>query len=263
MEFFLNVVIYILVFFIGMVVFACANELIIRIPKKEKLMTGRAACPKCGHQKNLKDMIPVFSYIFAKGKCRYCHEKQPARPMFIELLGGILAVAVVIYYHLSFAALTIFLLYTVLTVITFIDWDTQEIPPQLNAAILVLGVLSIWTIGGIGILERVIGMFCISLPLYLIVLVIPDGFGGGDIKLMFAAGFFLGWKGTLVAFFIGIISGGVYGMFMLAARKKGRKEHFAFGPFLSAGIAISAYAGLGITLMNMYIAPMQAMMSQW
>lgn len=263
MDVFLNIVIYVLTFLIGTAVFSYANELIVRIPKKEKLLTGKSVCPSCGQEKKLVDMVPVFSYIFSKGKCRYCQEKQPVRPMLIELLGGILAVAVVAYYHFSFAALTIFLLYTILTIITFIDWDIQEIPPQLNAAILVLGVLSIWTIGGVGIVERIIGMFCISLPLYLIILVIPDAFGGGDIKMMFAAGFFLGWKGTLVAFFIGVITGGIYGVYMLAARKKGRKEHFAFGPFLSLGIGVSAYAGLGITLMNMYLAPMQAMMSQW
>lgn len=233
---FLDIVVYILSFLVGAVVFAYANEVIIRVPKKEKLL-GEGF--------------------------KYFRDKQSKRPVVIAILGGVLAVTVVVYYHVSFAAVTIFLLYTILSIIAFIDWDTQEIPPQLNAMIMVLGVLSIWTIGGVSILERVIGMFCISLPLYLIILIVPDGFGGGDIKMMFAAGFFLGWKGTLVAFFIGAITGGIYGVYMLAARKKGKKEHFAFGPFLSLGIAVSAYAGLGITLMNMYLAPMQAMMSQW
>lgn len=232
----MDILIDILAFIIGTVVFLYANECINKIPKKEKLLTVKLA---------------------------YCSAKTSIRPIVIGLMGGILAVAVVVYYHLSFAAITMFLLYAILTMIAFIDWDTQEIPPQLNALILALGVLSIWTIGGVSILERIIGMFCISLPLYLIILIIPDAFGGGDIKMMFAAGFFLGWKATLVSFFIGVITGGIYGVYMLAARKKGRKEHFAFGPFLSVGIAVSAYAGLGITLMDMYLAPMREMMSQW
>lgn len=235
MDIFLDIVVYVLAFLIGAGVFAFANEVIIRIPKKEKLL-GEGF--------------------------KYFRDGQSKRPFIIACLGGVLAVIIVLYYHLSFAAVTIFLLYTILTIIAFIDWDTQEIPPQLNALILVLGVLSIWTIGDVTMLERLIGMFCISLPLYLIILIIPDAFGGGDIKMMFAAGFFLGWKSTLVAFFVGVITGGIYGVYMLAARKKGRKEHFAFGPFLSLGIAVSAYAGLGITLMNMYLAPMQAMLSQ-
>lgn len=224
----------ILVFLVGVAVFAYLNEVIVRLPKKEKLL----------------------------GKSPHSSEKRSIRRLFIMLLGGVLAALVILYYHFTPAALTMFLLYSVLTVITFIDADTQEIPPVLNIIIFVLGVLSIWTMPGMPLLERIIGIFCISLPLYLIVLVIPDGFGGGDIKMMAAAGFFLGWKATLVAFFIGVVMGGAYGAFLLIAKKSDKKAHFAFGPFLSVGIAISAYAGIGVTLMNHYLEPFKIMMQQ-
>lgn len=249
-------------FLAGVAVFGCLNEVIVRLPNKEKLLSGERKCPHCGHAFGLKDTVPVVSYLLHKGKCAYCSEKLPIRGMLIELLGGVLAVLVVFYYGITPAALTMFVLYGVLTVITFIDADTQEIPPVLNIIIFVLGILSIWTMPGMPLLERVIGVFCISLPLYLIVLVIPDGFGGGDIKMMAAAGFFLGWKATLVAFFIGVVMGGAYGAFLLIAKKSDKKAHFAFGPFLSVGIAISAYAGIGVTLMNHYLEPFKIMMQQ-
>ena len=71
----------------------------------------------------------------------------------------------------------------------------------------------------------------------------PGGFGGGDIKLMFGAGFFLGAKLTVVAAFIGILLGGGFGALLLAQKKANRKSQFAFGPFLCIGIAIAMFFG--------------------
>ena len=139
----------------------------------------------------------------------------------------------------------------------------MEIPFVLNVCILVLGVVSIFTRGGfsltggdLSLVSRLIGMICVSLPLFLIVLVIPDGFGGGDIKLMFAAGFFLGWKATVIAFFIGLIIGGCQGVILLARRKKGKDDHFAFGPALSVGLMIATF--VGSQMMNSYINMIKA-----
>lgn len=248
---FTTIFIYLLIFIVGMAVFSFANIVIYRLPEKRNLIKGRSKCPACGHELFLKDMIPVFSWISLKGKCRYCGQKITARDTIVELLGGAFAVLLTAYFGINLKALTIFLFFALLTIISLIDQDTMEIPPELNIAILVLGIISIWTVGGVSILERVIGLFCISLPLYLIILIKPEGFGGGDIKLMFAAGFFLGWKATVVAFFIGLILGGIYGVVCLIRRKLGKTDHFAFGPYLSIGLAVSVFCGN--TLMNTYI----------
>ena len=166
-------------------------------------------------------------------------------------------------FDVSLEAVTVFLFFGLLTIITFIDADTMEIPFVLNVCILVLGVASIFTRGGfsltggdLSLVSRLIGMICVSLPLFLIVLVIPDGFGGGDIKLMFAAGFFLGWKATVIAFFIGLIIGGCQGVILLARRKKGKDDHFAFGPALSVGLMIATF--VGSQMMNSYINMIKA-----
>jgi leader peptidase (prepilin peptidase)/N-methyltransferase len=236
-------------FIIGMIVFSFLNVIIYRLPEKKKL--SKPICPKCQHELKIADTIPVISYITLKGKCRYCGERIAVRQTLIEIMGGLFAVILTGYFGMNLKALTLFLFFSILTVITFIDIDTMEIPPVLNAAILVLGIISIFTIGEVSLLERIIGMFCVSLPLFLIILVIPDGFGGGDIKLMFAAGFFLGWKCTVVGFFIGLIMGGAYGVVCLIRRNLGKKDHFAFGPFLSVGLAAAVFCGN--PLMNMYI----------
>lgn len=250
----LQAIVYIVVFYIGAAIFSYLNCIVKRLPAKEKLLQGKRVCPACGHEYHLKDMLPLVSFICHKGKCSYCSARRSLRNLLMELLGGVLAVVCVLYYELSFGCLTMFLLLCVLTVIAGIDADTQEIPPVLNVIVFLIGLLSIVTMPGPTLLERLIGMFAISLPLYLIVLVIPDGFGGGDIKMMFAAGFLLGWKGIVFAFFVGLILGGGYGAFLLMSKQKGRKEHFALGPFLSVGVAVSAYAGVGAMLVNSYIS---------
>lgn len=85
--------------------------------------------------------------------------------------------------------------------------------------------------------------FSVSLPLFAITLAVPGAFGGGDIKLMAVIGFFLGWKMSLTAFMLAVFSGGIYGIGLLLSKKKGAKEHFAFGPFLCAGTALTLFVG--------------------
>lgn len=258
----LKACIFIIVFLIGAVVFSFLNVVVARLPVEdgEKISTGRSKCPHCGHEWRIRESIPIFSWLYNKRKCVYCFETISPRYTLVELLGGILAVSVVVYYGLSPEALTLFLVYCILTTIAFIDADTQYIPPVLNIILAVLGVISIWTLPGPGLLERVIGVFCISVPLLLIVLIIPGGFGGGDIKMMAAAGVLLGWKANVAAFLIGVILGGVYGIYVLVTKKKGRKDHFAFGPFLSIGIAVAAYGGFGTYIVDLYLNMIKGIM---
>lgn len=185
----------------------------------------------------------------------------PAENRMVSLAGGILALVITGYYGMSMAALTLFLVSAVLVMITVIDAYTQTIPPVLNIVLGALGLVSILTMPEISVAERVIGFFCISVPMFLIVLLVPGGFGGGDIKMMAASGILLGWKGNLAAFFIGLIIGGVYGAFLLISGKKGRKEHFAFGPCLSIGIFVSAYAGIGMRIVDQYLYMIQTMLA--
>ena len=231
----INIAACIVAFLLGVVLFTLANEIILKLPNNENIF---------------------------KGKPKRCEKVSP-RCLFIQILGGVFGVLMVWQFDVSLEAVTVFLFFALLTIITFIDADTMEIPFVLNVCILVLGVISIFTRGGfsltggdLSLVSRLIGMICVSLPLFLIVLVIPDGFGGGDIKLMFAAGFFLGWKATVIAFFIGLIIGGCQGVILLARRKKGKDDHFAFGPALSVGLMIATF--VGSQMMNSYINMIKA-----
>ena len=130
----------------------------------------------------------------------------------------------------------------ILLSVSLIDAETQTIPDRLNLALAVCGAVSV-LLSPADWLPHVIGALCVSVPMFLLCLVIDGAFGGGDIKLMAAAGLFLGWQNTLLAMFFGIVFGGIYGIYLLAAKKAGKKDHFAFGPFLCAGIVIAMLFG--------------------
>lgn len=236
-------IIYAFLFVAGLCVGSFCNVLIYRIPNKLDFVKGRSFCPACGHTLAPRDLVPVISWLLLKGKCRYCGARISPRYCFVELAGGVLAVCCALRFSFTWAAAVAFIVCMLLVTISLIDADTQEMPDGLTIALAVISVASIWLMPGETIVSRLIGMACVSLPMLLLDFFIPTSFGGGDIKLMAAAGFLLGWQRTLLAFFIGLVSGGAYGIRLLAKKAKGRKDHFAFGPFLAAGIAVSLFFG--------------------
>lgn len=147
----------------------------------------------------------------------------------------------------------LFILFTViLAAAALIDGRTMEIPDRFPAMILMLALLAaavgMRTAEGsqLPLSSRILGFFAVSLPMLLLTAAVPGAFGGGDIKLTAACGAFLGWKLVVLAAFFAILGGGCYGIWLLAAKKAGRKEHFAFGPFLCAGMVIACFWGEAI-----------------
>jgi len=204
---------------------------------------GRSFCPRCNNTLLARDLVPLVSFGLLGGRCRFCGAKISWRYPIIEALGGMLGILSVMFWFISWQALLIFAATCVLLTISFIDYDTQEIPDVLNIVLMGMAVAAIFLFPEISIISRIIGFFEISVLMIIINLIKKESFGGGDIKLCAAAGFFLGWQNMLVAAFIAIVAGGIYGIILLATKKKNKQEHFAFGPFLAAGIAISMYMG--------------------
>ena len=240
-------------FLLGAALFSFMNVVAWRLPRGKNPLTGRSFCPQCGATLTAADLVPVFSYLFLRGRCRHCKASIPARYLLVELLGGVLALGCrwrfgTAYtladglFGMRWQGLLALALCGVLLSISLIDAETQTIPDRLNAAVAVLAVLHL-LLSPSGWLSALIGAVCISVPMLLLCLVIDGAFGGGDIKLMAAAGLYLGWQHTLLAMFFGILGGGFYGIYLLAAHKAEKKDHFAFGPFLCAGIVLALLIG--------------------
>ncbi|MEG0157563.1 MAG: prepilin peptidase [Anaerovoracaceae bacterium] len=235
--------IYAWVFTLGACIGSFLNVVIYRLPLNLNIAKGRSFCPRCNHTLQGRDLVPLVSFVLLRGRCRFCKAKISGRYFLVEALGGILAVICLKHFWLTPQAGLAFCVLMILLAITFIDLDIQEIPDSLNLILFLLGICGIFLFGEVSLSSRIIGFFEISLPMLLMNFVIKDSFGGGDIKLCAACGFLLGWQGMLIAAFIGILTGGIYGVYLLAGRKKGRKDHFAFGPFLALGIGISLLWG--------------------
>ncbi|MBR6148830.1 MAG: prepilin peptidase [Lachnospiraceae bacterium] len=231
-----------LVFIYGILIGSFLNVCIYRIPKGENIAIVRSHCMKCNHQLKWYDNIPLFSWlILLRGKCRYC--KEPISPQYpiIEASNGILWLLVAIVKGISVDSLLYALLFSALLTLSVIDFRTYEIPAGINIFILTLGLIMTvfhyteW-------LDHVIGFLAVSIPLYLLILA-TDGraMGGGDMKLMAAAGALIGWKLIILAFALGCIIGAPLHVLRMKVSKADRV--LAMGPYLSIGIAIAVLWG--------------------
>ena len=116
---------YALIAILGLVIGSFLNVCIYRIPKEESIAFPPSHCANCKHNLSPIDLVPVFSYIFLRGRCRYCKEKISIRYPLIESLNGILYLIVYLKFGLTLIALKYCILVSILIVIGMIDYDTQ------------------------------------------------------------------------------------------------------------------------------------------
>ncbi len=240
-----------LIWFFGASAFSFLNVVIYRVPRNISFVREMFYCPDCRHRLSAMDVIPVLSWLCLRGRCHYCGERIAPRYIWIELLGGCIALLCIFKTGNNLAGMTAFAFLGMLTAVAFVDLDTMKIPNSFVLGTLVIALVSMVTMPGIPMAERLVGFLSVSLPLTLITLAVPGAFGGGDIKLMAVCGLLLGWKLNLLSLLLAVLTGGIYGMYLLAVKKKGRKEHFAFGPFLCLGMSASLLWGSQI--INWYL----------
>lgn len=236
-----DVIFYTVIFLFGIVIGSFLNVCIYRIPKKENIVTVRSHCMSCNYQLKWYDMIPLFSYLFLRGRCRRCKAKLSVQYPLVEALNGILYVLTVMVNGANMDSLLLCLLISALLVLSVIDFRTYEIPVGINIFIFVLGALRVlsdirnWPM-------YLIGLFAVSIVLT--VLYYATGgraIGGGDIKLMAACGLFLGWKLIIFAFLAGCVLGAV--IHVIRMKVSGENHVLAMGPYLSMGVFIAALWG--------------------
>lgn len=131
----------------------------------------------------------------------------------------------------------------ILLCVAWQDYKTRIIRNKFHIIIFSLAFVQMLLIPEYRMRDRLIGMLAVSVPMLLLTSLIPGAFGGGDIKLMAASGFFLGMRLILCAMILAIIAGSTYGIIMLKNKKRDRKDQFAFGPFLAIGLSIAAFWG--------------------
>ena len=230
---------------VGLVMGSFLNCCAIRLCHGEKISRGRSHCMSCGHTLGVLDLVPLFSWLFLRGKCRYCGARISARYPLTELVSAAVYVATVCRYGLSLKTAEGLLFATLLLVIAFCDIEDMVIPDRFIIAGIVVRIVFILLSDNIGreALNSVIGGFAVAVPILIVVLIMEkilkkEAMGGGDIKLFFMVGLYLSWQTDIIMVLLACICGIVFAM--LASR---RDTAFPFGPSIGLAAWITYLCG--------------------
>ena len=250
-------------FILGLVIGSFLNVCIHRIPREMSIVSPPSSCPGCGAPIRPYDNIPLLSYLLLRGRCRSCGMAISVRYPLVELLNGLLYLAVMhafgIGWHLPFQ----FAFASAMIVITLIDLDFQIIPDVISLPGIALGLAGaslflpdpFGPAGGSFSASRLVGFWnsligaVAGFGLFYLIAVLgkamakTDAMGGGDLKMMAMIGAFMGWKSVLLTTFVGSLAGSIIGIVLMILRGRERKLKIPFGPFLAAGALVSLFFG--------------------
>lgn len=259
--------IYPAIFIFGAAVGSFLNVVIFRLGTEEGAVRGRSHCRSCGRVLAWYDLLPMFSFVFLRGRCRYCRERISWQYPLVEAATGALFVLTFnfqpfIFNEFSiwqFSVINLFsvacLLYVICSLVVIFVYDLRHyiIPdkvlfPAIGAAACRLA-LGAWP--SLGDLGSTLNYFSSPLFsafgaaaffLFLVLITRGRGMGLGDVKLVFLLGLFLGWPVIFIALFFAFFLGAALGLGLILAGKKTMKSQIPFGPFLIGG-ALAAYFG--------------------
>ncbi|MFO7772651.1 MAG: prepilin peptidase [Dehalococcoidia bacterium] len=238
---------------IGLAVGSFLNVCIDRLPRNESIVKPPSHCEACQHRLGVRDLIPIFSYLRLRGRCRYCQAAISPKLLWVELATGVIFALVYWQYGLS-PELGVMAFYACLFAIVFVvdlehglilnkvvypamivalllalypwPWLTQMIEPAIASA--ALG-------GGVG--------FVIF---FLLAVVSRGGMGWGDVKLAALIGLATGFPLVFFSIVLGAILGGVVAVALVIAKKRTFKETLPFGPFLALATMVTLLWGSSI-----------------
>jgi len=263
----MNYLIVFIYFVFGAMFGSFLNVVILRLPEEQPL-TGRSHCPHCGKTLGVMELFPLFSWLALRGKCRHCGSKISPRYFIIELLSalifvfcwwylkpvGVAGYLLLVKYLISLLALlAVFVIdfehYLILDVIVYpvlVATGLLNLSLDFIAHQSLLGLHSY--LGG-GVVAALGG----CLPFFL-VWYFSNGkwMGFGDVKLALLLGMVLGWPQIFVGLMLGILSGGLFSIILLAVTAKTLKSRLPFGTFLTFGTVLAMF--YGEKLLHWYLA---------
>lgn len=247
----------IIAFIFGAVVGSFLNVCICRMPRDESVVSPPSHCPGCGYRICWYDNIPLVSYLLLRGKCRGCGSHISWQYPLVELINGLLTLALFLRFGPTLTFLVFFLFCSSLVVVTFIDIEHQIIPDEISLSGIVVGFACSFFLPWLGWLNSLAGILLGGGSLLLVAwgyhrLTGKEGMGGGDIKLLAMMGAFLGWRAVPFIIFAGSLVGSVVGISMMLFQKRDSKLAIPFGPYLALGALL--YIFYGRSLIQWYLA---------
>ena len=241
---------------LGLFVGSFLNVCIDRLPAGQSIIRPPSHCSACNHKLNALDLIPIFSYIWLKGRCRYCQAHIPLRLPLVEATTALLFALFYWNYGLSIG-LAVLIIYTSMLIAIFvIDLEHLLVLNKIVYPGMVLAlVFSFFWPGvrtfsifwpGIGIesalLGGIVGLAIQAVPYF----IYRQGMGMGDVKLGALVGLMTGFPFVLIAILLSWIIGGVVAGILLALKIKGRKDPIPAAIFLTVTALVTLIWGQAI-----------------
>lgn len=212
---------------------------------KFNLATPNSHCPKCNEAIKAWQNIPVLSYLFLRGKCHNCGVGISIRYPIVELITGLLTLALMTQFNASPALLGAMLLTWSLVALTMIDADHQLLPDDITLPLLWLGIVfnlaDTYVTLEASVLGAIVGYLSLWSVYWLFKLLTgKEGMGYGDFKLLAALGAWLGWQAIPLIILLSSVVGAVVGIALMVLQRRGKDIPIPFGPYL----AVAGWIGL-------------------
>lgn len=239
----------IIVFLAGLAIGSFLNVVILRMDELSTILYDRSHCPKCKKILAWYDLIPFFSFVLLRAKCRYCNEKISWQYPLVEL--GTASVFLILFFNfaLTWSLLYYAVIFSLLIVALVYDIRTQTVPEIFVWIALVLSLLGGWYFGEITFISSLIGAIIAGGFLGALVYFSKEQWmGSGDIKIGIILGLLTGYPNVLVALFSAFVFGSIAGLAMIfwryrSVNKQTLKLALPFAPFLVLGILFSLIYG--------------------
>lgn len=244
----MGILILFFIFFFGLAIGSFLNCLIYRLENKKSFLTGRSFCPQCRHMLSWRDLIPIFSFLILKGKCRYCQKTISWQYPLVELFTGIVFLFVVLTFNDIFTILYLLVISCFLILIFVYDLKHYIIPDKVIYPAILLSFLyqgiRIFNFAHWNLLQiRNLGLSILpTLFFFAIVFFSKEKLmGWGDVKMVFLMGLLLSFPSILIALFLAFFFGSVIGLGLVILKKKTLKSKIPFGPFLVCGTFLALF----------------------
>jgi leader peptidase (prepilin peptidase)/N-methyltransferase len=203
------------------------------------LVVPRSGCPSCGHSITVLENIPIFSYLFLKGRCSACGTRISVRYPIVEAVTGVLSGYIAWRFGFSLPVVFALVLCWALIALTFIDADTQLLPDDITLPLLWIGLIA--NLGGTfadlnsAILGAVLGYLVLWAVYWCFkIFTGKEGMGYGDFKLLAALGAWLGWQMLPLIILLSAAVGAVVGIVGILIAGRGKGARIPYGPYLAA-----------------------------
>ncbi|MFZ5447276.1 MAG: prepilin peptidase [Thermodesulfobacteriota bacterium] len=238
---------------VGLAFGSFLNVVITRLPRRERVWAGRSYCPRCRASIFWYDNIPFLSYLWLKGRCRFCGAPIPLRYPLVELAGGLLALVLWGRFPGSPLLIAYGPFALALLALSAIDLEHRLLPDAITLPGIGLGVGLALVLPHLSFLDAATGALLGGLFLYVVGWVYQKikgrrGLGGGDVKLLAMIGAFLGVAALPWVVLLSAASGSIAGLALVLAQGRWRQGQWRsatipYGPFLAAGALIYLLAG--------------------